>query len=65
MGRLSDSNMPAYPVKGDTSATDVFRRPDLSGLAKVLWVLAIIWLPIIGLVAYFVTRPDDVEPIFD
>ena len=45
--------------------TDVFRRPDLTGLAKVLWVLAIIWLPIIGLVVYFVVRPDDVEPLFD
>ena len=44
--------------------TDVFRRADLSGLAKVLWVLAIIWLPIIGLVAYFITRPDDVEVMF-
>ncbi len=44
---------------------DVFRRPDLSGLTKVAWVLAIIWLPIIGLVAYFITRPDDVEPLFD
>ncbi len=45
--------------------TDVFRRTDLSGLAKVLWVLAIIWLPIIGLVAYFITRPDDAGDYFD
>lgn len=36
---------------------DVFRRPDLSGLAKALWVLAILYLPIIGMIVYFVARP--------
>ena len=36
---------------------DIFRRRDLSGLAKALWVLAILYLPIIGMVVYFVVRP--------
>ena len=45
--------------------SDVFRRSDLSGLFKVFWVLVIIWLPIIGIVAYFITRPDDAEVLFD
>ena len=44
---------------------DVFRRTDLSGPLKVLWALLIIWLPIIGLVVYFITRPDDAEVLFD
>ena len=37
---------------------DVFRRSDLSGLAKGLWVLAIVFLPLFGLLIYFVARPS-------
>jgi hypothetical protein len=44
---------------------DVFRRTDLSGPPKVLWALLIIWLPMIGLTIYFITRPDDAEVLFD
>lgn len=39
---------------------DVFRRHDLSGIAKVLWVLVILFLPIFGLIVYFLVRPHDV-----
>lgn len=38
---------------------DVFQRRDLSGLARVLWALLIIWVPLIGLVAYYIARPKD------
>lgn len=36
-------------------------RPDLGVGAKVLWFLAIIWLPIIGSVLYFMLRPAPQE----
>jgi len=37
--------------------TDIFRRIDMTGLAKVLWVLVIIYLPVIGMVIYYTARP--------
>jgi hypothetical protein len=36
---------------------DVFRREDLSGLAKAGWILLIFWLPLIGILAYVLTKP--------
>jgi len=36
---------------------DVFRRPDLSGGGKVLWLLAILILPWIGTLLYLILRP--------
>jgi len=36
---------------------DLFMRPDLSGLKKVIWLLAIIFFPVVGTLAYFVTHP--------
>jgi len=35
---------------------DLFRRDDLGGGWKVLWLFAIIVLPIIGVIIYFFTR---------
>lgn len=32
---------------------DIFRRRDMSGLAKALWLLAIILVPYLGVVFYF------------
>jgi Phospholipase_D-nuclease N-terminal len=43
---------------------DLFRRPDLSGLAKALWVIAILLLPLLGMLIYFITRqplPEEEE----
>jgi len=40
---------------------DLFRRKDLSGLAKGLWLLAIVLLPIFGMLIYFITRPPSPE----
>jgi hypothetical protein len=37
--------------------SDVFRRPDLSGLAKAGWTLLVLVFPLFGVVIYFVTRP--------
>ena len=38
---------------------DNFRRKDHSGWAKALWALFIIFFPIVGAVAYTITRPSD------
>jgi hypothetical protein len=37
---------------------DNFRRPDHSGLAKAGWTLFVIFVPLIGVLAYVITRPD-------
>ena len=39
-----------------TAASDLFRRNDISGLGKVLWVILLIVLPYIGIVAYILTQ---------
>jgi hypothetical protein len=39
-----------------TVATDLFRRHDISGGGKVLWVLLLIILPYIGIFAYLLTQ---------
>ena len=38
---------------------DNFRRKDHSGWAKALWFLFIVFVPVIGVLAYIVTRPAD------
>lgn len=39
-----------------TTASDLFRRQDVSGLGKVLWVVLLIALPYIGIFAYILTQ---------
>jgi Phospholipase_D-nuclease N-terminal/Short C-terminal domain len=36
---------------------DIFRRDDMGGLAKALWVLVIFLLPFIGTLIYLIVRP--------
>jgi hypothetical protein len=43
---------------------DNFRRRDHHGLAKALWFLFILFLPIFGVFVYLVTRPADVETLY-
>ena len=38
---------------------DLFGRADIGGFGKVLWLLAIIFLPILGTVIYFLVLPRD------
>jgi hypothetical protein len=38
---------------------DLFRRYDLSGVAKILWAFAIVFLPLIGMFVYFASRPSE------
>jgi hypothetical protein len=35
---------------------DVFRAPDLSGWAKALWTLLVLFVPVLGAVAYLIMR---------
>jgi hypothetical protein len=39
-----------------TVASDLFRRRDLSGWAKVLWVIALVFFSYIGIFAYILTQ---------
>lgn len=41
---------------------DMIMRPDLSGWSKALWVLFILFFPIIGSIVYIVTRPPVLAP---
>jgi hypothetical protein len=38
--------------------SDNFRRRDHSGLAKAGWTLLVIFLPLIGVLFYMITRPS-------
>jgi len=40
-----------------TTIIDVFKRDDMSGIAKAGWVLLIVWLPLIGILAYIIVKP--------
>jgi hypothetical protein len=42
---------------------DNFRRHDHGGLAKALWTLFIVFIPIIGVICYLVTRPPTVDAV--
>ena len=42
-----------------TVATDLFRRHDISGWAKAIWVIALIVAPYIGVLAYLILQGSD------
>lgn len=39
-----------------TAASDLFRRNDISGFGKVLWIILLIVLPYLGIFAYILTQ---------
>jgi hypothetical protein len=39
-----------------TVLIDIFRSHDLSGIAKALWLLFVVFLPLIGVLAYLIAR---------
>jgi hypothetical protein len=41
---------------------DIFRRDDLTGLMKALWIVVVIVLPFIGTLIYLVFRPPGATP---
>jgi len=42
---------------------DNFRRTDHHGWAKAFWLLLIVFVPVIGVVAYVVTRPAELDVV--
>jgi hypothetical protein len=38
---------------------DILRRRDLRTSSKVLWALAVIFVPVVGVLVYLVARPAD------
>ena len=40
---------------------DIFRSRDLSGWAKALWFLFVLFIPIIGVVVYLIARGDSMN----
>ena len=40
---------------------DIFRRQDLTGLWKVIWVLILFWIPFFGAMIYLIARPKGTE----
>jgi len=36
---------------------DIFQRVDLSGWVKALWVIFVLFLPLLGMLIYFIARP--------
>ena len=43
--------------------SDNFRRRDHSGWAKAGWTLLVIFLPLIGVLIYMITRPPESEGV--
>ncbi len=41
--------------------SDLASRSDISGLAKGLWAVAVVFLPVLGMLLYFITRPNDID----
>ena len=40
---------------------DIFSRQDLKGWEKALWAVAIVFLPILGMLVYFIARPKELN----
>ena len=40
---------------------DVIMRKDLHAWSKILWAIAILFVPLIGVLAYFITRPKNYD----
>lgn len=47
------------------TAVDIFQRPDEGALTKFLWLLLILFLPLLGMLIYFIARPADEDLIED
>jgi Phospholipase_D-nuclease N-terminal len=41
--------------------SDNFRRRDHSGFAKAMWTLFVIFLPLLGVLVYMISRPPEDE----
>ena len=43
------------------SLFDIFLRDDLSGMARVMWILVVIIVPLLGMLIYFAMRPAEAD----
>jgi hypothetical protein len=43
------------------AVVDVFRRSDLSAVAKTAWAIIMLLIPLIGLLLYYMLRPSDAQ----
>ena len=44
-----------------TVCIDIFRSPDLSGWAKALWFLFVLFIPLIGVLVYLIVRGGSMQ----
>jgi hypothetical protein len=44
-----------------TVFADIFRRNDIGGGKKAMWIIFIIFIPLIGVLAYMIARPKMTE----
>lgn len=47
------------------TVVDIFRRPDVSGLGKFGWLVLVLFLPLLGMLIYFIARPPDESYVED
>jgi hypothetical protein len=40
---------------------DLFRRKAMSNVSRVIWLLVIVWLPVLGPITYMIVRPPASE----
>jgi len=40
---------------------DVMMRKDLHAWSKILWAIVILFIPLLGVIAYFISRPKDYD----
>jgi len=52
--------MVMYVIIVFTVWIDVFRSDDISGSKKAIWVLGLLFLPVVSLLAYLLTRGDGI-----
>jgi hypothetical protein len=50
-----------YLIMWVRAVIDVFRRHDLSGLGKAAWAIAMLVIPVIGLLVYVLLRPSNAQ----
>jgi hypothetical protein len=53
---LADPGETGEKTLGTPVFIDIFRSPDLSGWAKALWFLFVLFIPLIGVLAYLIAR---------
>ena len=48
-------------ISGIYTVVDIFMRPDVGALGKFGWLLLVLFIPILGMLIYFIARPNFIE----